>query len=95
MDFEVEAQNKFECDKTLRVINNSMSLTDPIVSYSWSFGNRSVPSSSTDFGPHDILYQSFGNKTIALTVKSSKGCLVTQILDFLLNRVVKIQVHLH
>ncbi|MBK9042312.1 MAG: hypothetical protein IPN97_03645 [Saprospiraceae bacterium] len=82
VDFEVEAQNKFECDKTLRVINNSMSLTDPIVSYSWSFGNRSVPSSSTDFGPHDILYQSFGNKTIALTVKSSKGCLVTQILDF-------------
>ena len=82
IDFEIEAQNKFECDKTLRIINNSISQTDPIISYSWSFGNRAIPPSSTLFGPHDIFYESFGNKTIALTVESSKGCLVTKLLDF-------------
>lgn len=82
VDFDIEALNQFECDKTITFTNTSRSLTDPIVSYAWNFGNRSAPSSANTFGPHDVLYQSFGDKIAALTVKSSRGCLVTKIKEF-------------
>jgi hypothetical protein len=82
VDFEIDAQNLFECDKTITFTNTSRSLTDPITSYSWNFGNRAVPSNATTFGPHEVIYQSFGDKIAALTVKSSRGCLVTKIKEF-------------
>lgn len=81
-DFEIEALQAFECDKTINFINKSESTTDPIVNYVWSFGDGADLSSSNDFGPHDIIYDSFGDKTAALTVESSKGCLVTKIVEF-------------
>lgn len=82
VDFTIDAQNAFECDKTITFINTSQSLTDPIISYAWTFGSRAVPASASTFGPHDVLYESFGDKVAALTVKSSRGCLVTKIVDF-------------
>ncbi|MFZ1704068.1 MAG: hypothetical protein WAT79_06955 [Saprospiraceae bacterium] len=82
VDFEIEALNLFECDKTITFNNTSRSLTDSIISYAWSFGNRAIPGNATTFGPHDVLYESFGEKIAALTVKSSRGCLVTKIVDF-------------
>lgn len=81
-DFEVNANKAFECDKSVMFTNKSTSETDPIVSYSWNFGNRSVPERGTGEGPFDVSYESFGNKIAALTVESSRGCTVTKILDF-------------
>lgn len=81
-DFEINANNAFECDKTIQFTNTSVSETDPIVSYNWNFGDRSVPNRAQGFGPYDVLYESFGNKIAALTVESSRGCTVTKIVDF-------------
>lgn len=81
-DFEVRAQQNFECDKTIDFINKSTSETDPIVSYQWNFGDRSVPNRQTGVGPFSVLYESFGDKITALTVQSSRGCSVTKILEF-------------
>lgn len=82
VDFEIQTQNQFECDKNISFINLSQSLTDPIESYAWSFGNRAVPQGASTFGPHNVSYESFGDKIAALTVKTTRGCLVTKILDF-------------
>lgn len=84
-EFEVEATNAFECDKTIIFTNKSSSQTDSIIGYTWNFGYGADKSSSTAFGPHAIVYNSFGFKTTALTVESLRGCTVTTIHDFYVN----------
>ena len=81
VDFDIQALEEFECDKTIEFINLSNSETDPIVSYQWNFGNGASPVFSNGEGPHDVIYDSFGEKTVALTVTSTKGCSVTKIYD--------------
>lgn len=79
-DFQVDALQEFECDKTIRFTDLSKSMTDDIVSYTWSFGNGATPISANTQGYHDVIYESFGEKIVALTIESSRGCLVTKLL---------------
>jgi len=79
-DFEVEALQEFECDKTIRFTNKSKSQTDEITDYFWNFGNGANPNASTQVGPLDVIYDSFGDKVVALTINSSRGCQVTKLL---------------
>lgn len=81
-DFDVTAVQAFECDKTIIFSNESVAQTDSIVSYLWNFGAGSMPQFDTTKGPISVVYESFGQKKVALTVTSSKGCVVTKILDF-------------
>jgi gliding motility-associated-like protein len=81
-DFEINANQAFECDKSVVFTNKSTSETDPIINYTWNFGDRAVPDRASGLGPFDVTYQSFGDKIAALTVESSRGCTVTKILDF-------------
>lgn len=85
VDFEATSLDRFECDKNVIFTNKSKSLTDSITSYHWSFGDEALPGESTDFGPVDVNYASFGTKTVALTVESKRGCTVTKILDLFIN----------
>lgn len=81
-DFDLEVTGDvLECDKEVTFSNASMSLTDPIVDFSWSFGVGAMPQLANGQGPHVISYSSFGPKTATLTVTSDKGCTVTKILD--------------
>ncbi len=85
VDFDVFAVEAFECDKTIEFLNSSNSQTDPIVEYEWNFGNGATPTFSDQEGPHDVIYDSFGEKTVALTVTSTKGCSVTKIVDLFID----------
>lgn len=80
--FDITAVQAFECDKTIIFDNQSLAPTDSIVRYLWSFGAGANPLSDTTTGPISVLYESFGAKKVALTVTSSKGCTVTEIVDF-------------
>lgn len=84
-DFEINTDKKFECDKDITFTNTSESLTDPIVSYSWNFGDRATPNREANIGPHIIRYGSFGDKIAAITVETSRGCRVTKIKDFFID----------
>lgn len=81
-DFEIENIGVLECDKILTFINKSNSATDPIVKYSWNFGADSEPKTANGPGPHSSTYTSIGNKVVALTVESSRGCAVTKLLNY-------------
>lgn len=81
-DFSIEAVTEFDCDKTIIFNNESESLTDPITSYTWNFGAGSAPTSAIGPGPHATEYESFGDKLAAITVETSRGCIVTEIKDF-------------
>ncbi len=76
-----EAVDAFECDKTIVFSDNSQSLTDNIVDYFWSFGVGADPAFAEDIGPHEVIYDSFGDKVIALTITSERGCTVTELVD--------------
>lgn len=80
--FDVSAVQAFECDKTIIFSNQSLAPTDSIVHYLWNFGAGANPLFDTTQGPISVVYESFGAKKVALTVTSSKGCVVTEILDF-------------
>ncbi len=81
-DFDLSAVQAFECDKTIVFENLSNSETDPIVSYSWNFGVGSTPVFIEGEGPHDVIYESFGDKLAALTVETSRGCQVSKVIEF-------------
>ncbi len=84
-DFELTlptVEQIFECDKTIIFNDASLSNTDQIVEWVWNFGAGATPSFATGIGPHDVVYDSFGDKIAALTITSDRGCTVTEILDF-------------
>ncbi|RLD22079.1 MAG: hypothetical protein DRI69_02260 [Bacteroidetes bacterium] len=81
VDFEIDAVQAFECDKSIVFSNLSNSATDSIVSYEWNFGAGGAPVMSMGAGPHNVIYGSFGDKRAALTVVTSRGCMVTKIID--------------
>lgn len=79
--FRAEATEAFECDKTIIFTDESFSLTDDIVDFVWSFGVDAEPSFASTGGQHEVIYDSFGPKVIALTITSEKGCTVTEIIE--------------
>jgi len=81
-DFEVIAQQEFECDKTINFNDLSDPGVDPIVNYTWNFGSGATPATASGPGPHSTIYDSFGEKVAAVTLESSRGCLVTKVVEF-------------
>jgi len=73
--------NVLECDKIVEYTDLSDPRTDPIVAWSWNFGEGALPQRATGNELHSVVYESFGPKSVALTVESSRGCLVTEIID--------------
>lgn len=55
-DFEINANQAFECDKSVVFTNKSNSETDPILNYTWNFGDRAVPGNATGIGPNNVSY---------------------------------------
>jgi len=81
-DFEpMNFGNFLECDKSVEYFDNSDPGPDPIVEWLWNFGEGAMPLVETGIGPHTVVYESFGEKSVTLTVRTSRGCLVTKIID--------------
>lgn len=78
VDFDV-IPNDASCLDTLIFTNNSFYDNGSIVNYSWSFGEDASVETSSDFGPHEIVYNSFGEKYVLLQVESDKGCISYEI----------------
>ena len=57
---------------TITFYNNT--ITNSAATYNWDFGTSAMPySSSTDAGPHDIIFSSIGTQTISLDVTNAYG----------------------
>ncbi|MDA3866746.1 MAG: M6 family metalloprotease domain-containing protein [Salinivirgaceae bacterium] len=54
---------------TVTFTNNSVG---PITSWSWDFGDGASPATATGIGPHDVVYNSAGSKTVSLTVNDAE-----------------------
>lgn len=62
-----------------------------IMNWNWNFGEGAVPQQATGPGPHRVDYTSGGIKSIALTVESETGCLVTAIGSLIIEEPFEIQ----
>lgn len=81
-DFAIVADQGQECEKTIYFDDLSFSLPgDDIVEYSWSFGEGATPQFGEGDERQEVVYNSFGTKLVALTVETSRGCTVTEILE--------------
>lgn len=50
-----------------------------VTEYLWFFGQDAVPQNADTPGPHTVVYESFGQKTILLQITTEEGCIVTQV----------------
>lgn len=50
-----------------------------LVDWQWNFGDGAIPQTASGPGPHQVQYSNAGVKSVALTVESETGCLVTEI----------------
>lgn len=81
-DFSIDPPTGLKCEESFTVTNLSSFNFGEIVRYSWNFGKDAVPQSATGEGPHEVNYNSFGDKFITLTIESDSGCVVTAIERF-------------
>ncbi len=83
---DLSATNNTICmGETLTVDDLTTTSLGTIVGQSWNFGVDASPAISSGAGPHTISYSSVGTKSITLTVENSLGCIVTEIVDVIVD----------
>lgn len=80
-EFMIQPTQGLRCDTDFTVTDISTFSNGTITDWEWSFGEGAIPAFSTGQNPGPINYETFGTKSIALTVTSDQGCIVTKIID--------------
>jgi gliding motility-associated-like protein len=79
-DMLVEPELENQCDiDVITFTDNSEIPPGFTASYSWYFGAGANPSTASGPGPHQIVYNSFGSKSIVLQIDTEQGCIVTEV----------------
>lgn len=82
LDFEINPANGIECDlDVVEFIETSNIPAGMNASFNWYFGEGANPSTATGPGPHDVVYESFGEKSILLQAETDAGCIVTDVTE--------------
>ncbi|MFK8058034.1 MAG: T9SS type B sorting domain-containing protein [Saprospiraceae bacterium] len=77
--FTVDPESGSQCDiDNLEFVSTSTLTPGATGTYDWFFGNFASPNQTSGQGPHEIMYEGFGEKTITLRLTSSDGCVVTE-----------------
>ena len=87
-DFAFDPPDLVECDQEMTVFDLS-TFDGNIVGYTWSFGSGAIPPVANGIGPHDVTYESFGEKLVALTVETERGCLITKVKELYIEKCCK------
>jgi len=67
-----------KCLEVLTFVNQSTDGFGNLIQYDWAFGQDAVPNVKSGNGPHDVIYNSWGEKFATLTVTNDLGCKVTK-----------------
>ena len=77
-DFIVDPLSGLKCDEVFTVTDiSSFGNIGTITGWVWNFGEGAMPQIDSTQGPHNVTYNSFGPKTISLTVNTDLGCQIT------------------
>ena len=78
-DFTVSPPLDNQCDIDIVTFEDVSNFNlGNIIGWSWNFGVGADPPSSNTQGPHTVLYESFGFKSIVLTIETDLGCIITE-----------------
>jgi gliding motility-associated-like protein len=79
-DFEIVTDKEEICRwEVIELLDKSESVFGgDIISWNWRFGIGGDPVSKSEQGPHQVIYNSPGYKTITLRISNEKGCIVTK-----------------
>ncbi len=79
-DFDIISMDEKICRREqIDLIDKSESiLGGSIISWNWIFGQGVVPAIKPTQGPHSVIYQDPGFKTITLRIENEKGCIVSE-----------------
>lgn len=81
-DFLVNPEEGTQCDIDMVTFQDNSFIPDGFTtSYQWFFGEDAVPAVANTPGPHEVLYESFGTKSIVLQITTEEGCIVTTVRD--------------
>ena len=77
-DFEIFPELDNQCDIDMVTFTNTSALPPGLTgTYEWFFGEGADPATATGEGPHEVIYNSFGTKSILLRVTTEDGCIVS------------------
>ena len=80
LDFEIDPISGSECDVDVVTFTQSSDIPDGMnASFEWYFGEGAIPATATGPGPHDVVYEIFGNKSVVLKAETDAGCIVTDV----------------
>jgi len=76
-DFTFDPPTGIRCEDSITVLDKTTYSYGNIVSRFWTFGRDAKPQVSGKTIPPKLFYDSYGWKTVTLTVESDKGCIST------------------
>ena len=80
--FEILPTEDIACDTvTVTFDFNVTSLAGSILSWHWTFGTGATPATADTPGPHQVVYNSIGTKSISLVLETVEGCIVTEVIE--------------
>ena len=80
-DFAFDPPSGLRCEDSIAIVDKTTYNLGNIVSKYWTFGRDAIPQTSSNNNPPKIFYDSYGWKTVSLTVESDKGCISTAVKD--------------
>lgn len=80
-DFTFDPPLGLRCEDSIKVSDLTSYNIGTIDNYYWTFGRDAFPQTKKGKGPTSIWYDSYGWKSISLTVESDKGCVSTIVKD--------------
>ena len=80
-DFTFNPPTGMRCEDSINIINKTIYDLGTITEYNWVFGTEATPLISNKENPPKIFYDSYGWKSVVLSVKSDKGCISSIVKD--------------
>ncbi len=80
-DFVFDPPTGLRCEDSIQITDITDYKLGTIVDRNWTFGRDASPQVRHGDGPYKVFYDSYGWKSVTLTVKSDKGCVSTTVKD--------------
>ncbi len=80
-NFDIEPESNNQCDIDTITFTDVTEIPPGMTAtaYNWYFGQGANPATASGPGPHQVIYSSFGHKSILLEVETDIGCAITQV----------------
>lgn len=79
-DFSVSTPTGNCAGESWTFVDNSSFAFGNIANWTWTFGTGASPATANTQGPHNVTYNTPGQKSVVLSVETNEGCLVTHVL---------------